>query len=218
MRRARAAPPRRARPCRRGSVASPPARRGRADGSSCSWASRPRRPGARRRRGRAGRAGSDEVVEHAGSDHVRGGHRRLDRIADGIPEVVLLETGRPNPRVLGWTKTSAPDSSAAAQKSRKRSCRGRRRRRRRDLDPGEPTVAHQLDELRPGAPGRPCRARRPARRQSRERLVLHARVATPQRFTHGESRTTSTPARSCSSRIRARSQNSRRAERTSRPR
>ena len=53
--------------------------------------------------------------------HVRGGDRRLHRVADRVEEVVLLQHRQREARVVGWTKTSASVSSAAAQKSRKRS-------------------------------------------------------------------------------------------------
>ena len=90
----------------------------------------------RRRRGRAAPAGP-VALEHAGEHHVRRRDRRLQRVADRVPQVVVVEPGPSKPRVVGWTNTSAPVSSAAAQNGAKRSSPRARRYARRDLDAGE---------------------------------------------------------------------------------
>ena len=61
------------------------------------------------------------ALHHAAQHEMRRGDRRLHRVADEVPQVVVVEAGPLEPRVVGWTKTSAPVASAAAQNGASRS-------------------------------------------------------------------------------------------------
>ena len=87
-------------------------------------------------------------VEDSRAEHVCGAHRRLERVADRVPQVVLLhhrqrEAARAGvdeherPRLLGGRPELAQAQVAQVHAARDG----------RDLDAAEPPVPHQLDEL-----------------------------------------------------------------------
>ena len=89
------------------------------------------------------------LVEHARAEHVRRGERRLDRVADGVPEVVLVHRRqREAARARVDEDERARLLGGGPEVAEARVAEVRAVRRGRDLDAAEAAVQHQLGKLR----------------------------------------------------------------------